>query len=216
MAQVATTSLGGRGIHGMQGPSIERGVDRATIAGQDAGRIGIDLLGGLRVRVGKTTMGPREFGGAKPRTRPAGPAPAPGFPGVQGPARVTAVGGSPPSCAKATLEAYVCVLRKKLQPCQAVRASLITTVAGCYAIDMSRVDLDVVRYERLMSAALQPATSAADALPMLHEAMALAESPLLPEEVDSEWLDEMRTNPQPERPQGHDRRGPQGRRTAVR
>ena len=58
---------------------------------------------------------------------------------------------------------------------------------------MDRVDLDLVRYERLVSAALHPGTSASDALPMLQQAMALAASPLLPEVVDSEWLDNVRT-----------------------
>jgi len=57
---------------------------------------------------------------------------------------------------------------------------------------MDRVDLDLVRYEHLVSAALHPGTSAADALPMLQQAMALAASPLLPEVVDSEWLDNVR------------------------
>ena len=38
--------------------------------------------------------------------------------------------GSPPNGAKATLESYVCVLRKTLQPCNNTsRTSLITTVA---------------------------------------------------------------------------------------
>lgn len=100
--------------------------------------------------------------------------------------------GSPPPGAMATLESYVCVLRKKLQPCHRSRSSLITTTAGCYAIDMSRVDLDLVRYERLLAAALKPGTTAADALPMLQQAMAMAESPLLPEEINCEWLDEER------------------------
>jgi len=57
---------------------------------------------------------------------------------------------------------------------------------------MDRVDLDLVRYERLVSVALNPGTSATDALPILQQAMALAASPLLPEVVDSEWLDNVR------------------------
>jgi DNA-binding SARP family transcriptional activator len=43
-----------------------------------------------------------------------------------------------------------------------------------------------------MSAALEPGTSATDALPMLEQAMALVEAPLLPGEGDSLWLDEVR------------------------
>ncbi len=41
-------------------------------------------------------------------------------------------------------------------------------------------------------AALHPETSPVDALPLLAQAMALVEMPLLPEERDSEWLDEVR------------------------
>ena len=166
--------------------------DSLVVTDQDVSSIGVDLLGGLRVRAGGTSMGPRELGGAKPRRILLALLLQRGAPVSKDRLVSMLWEGSPPSCAKATLEAYICVLRKKLQPSQGVRASLITTVAGCYAIDMSRVDLDVVRYERLISAALQPATSATEALPLLHEAMTLAESPLLPEEVDSEWLDEAR------------------------
>jgi DNA-binding SARP family transcriptional activator len=43
-----------------------------------------------------------------------------------------------------------------------------------------------------MSVALQADTSATDALPMLQQAMALAESPLLPEEFGNQWLEEVR------------------------
>jgi DNA-binding SARP family transcriptional activator len=57
---------------------------------------------------------------------------------------------------------------------------------------MSRVELDLVRYETLVAAALEPAAPAAEALGMLQEAMALAQCPLLPEEVESPWLDDAR------------------------
>ena len=192
MTQVATTTTRTALNPVRTGQSIDGGADRVSIADQDAGSISVDLLGGLRVQTGETTMGPRELGGAKPRHVLLALLLHRGSPVSKDRLVSLLWGGSPPSCAKATLEAYVCVLRKKLQPHQAVRSSLITTVAGCYAINMERVDLDVVRYERLMSAAIQPATSATDALPMLHQATALAESPLLPEEVDSEWLDDVR------------------------
>jgi DNA-binding SARP family transcriptional activator len=158
----------------------------------DADCISVDLLGGLRVRAGGTTMGPRDLGGTKPRRVLLALLLQRGCPVSKERLVSLLWEGTPPKGAKATLEAYVCVLRKKLQPHQAARASLITTVAGCYAIDMTRVDLDVLRYEGLMSAALQDDTSATAAMPMLLQAMALAESPLLPEEVDSEWLDEAR------------------------
>jgi DNA-binding SARP family transcriptional activator len=165
--------------------------DHVNATEHDADRINIDLLGGLRVRVGGTTLGPRELGGSKPRRILLALLLHRGSPVSKDRLLSLLWGGCPPSSAKATLEAYICVLRKKLQPGQG-RGSVITTVSGCYAIDMSRVNMDVVRYEGLISAALHPAVSAADALPMLRRAMAIAEAPLLPEEVDSEWLDDVR------------------------
>jgi DNA-binding SARP family transcriptional activator len=174
----------GRVVHG--------GAGTVDVNDQDSGRISVDLLGGLRVRAGGATMGPRDLGGTKPRhvllallLHRGSPVPK---------ERLISLlwGGSPPSRARTTLEGYVCILRKRLQPGQAVRGSLITTVAGCYAIDLGRVDLDVLRYERLAAEGLHPSTCAADALPMLEQAMDLAESPLLPEEVNSEWLDDVR------------------------
>jgi SARP family transcriptional regulator, regulator of embCAB operon len=154
--------------------------------------IGVDLLGGLRVRAGGRAFGPRELGGTKPRHLLLALLLHRGAPVSKDRLVSLLWGGSAPNGAKATIEAYVCVLRKTLRPCPAAKDSLIMTVAGGYAIDMGCVDLDLVRYERLMSAALQPDTSATDALPMLQQAMAHAESPLLPEEVGSEWLDEVR------------------------
>jgi DNA-binding SARP family transcriptional activator len=172
--------------------AIDRAADRPTINHQDPDRISVDMLGGLRVRAGGMTLGPRELGAAKPRRVLLALLLHRGAPVTKDRLVSMLWDGAPPSCAKATLEAYVCLLRKKLQPGKSVRGSLITTVAGCYAIDMDRVDLDVVRYEHLVSAALHVDVSPADALPMLRQAMAIAESPLLPEEIDSEWLDDVR------------------------
>ena len=190
MPQLATITTGSAlDSVGVEQP-VGHGADHGT--NHDTGRISVDLLGGLRVRAGGATMGPRELGGAKPRHVLVALLLNRGTPVSKDRLMALLWGESPPSSATATLEGYVCVLRKRLQPLQSARGSLITTMAGCYAIDMSRVDLDLVRYETLVATALEPATSAADALPMLQEAMALAQSPLLPEEVESPWLDDAR------------------------
>jgi SARP family transcriptional regulator, regulator of embCAB operon len=161
-------------------------------AAADCPCIGVDVLGGLRVRAGGRSLGPRELGGTKPRHVLLTLLLHRGAPVSKDRLSSLLWGGSAPNSAKATIEAYVCVLRKALRPCPAAKDSLITTVAGGYAIDMGCVDLDLVRYERLLSAGLQPDTDPTAALPILQEAMALAESPLLPEEIGSEWLDEVR------------------------
>lgn len=189
MPQLATMRAG-TVVGPVQVGPVDDGAEAGT--GQDGGRISVDLLGGLCVRAGGTSMGPRELGGAKPRHVLVALLLNRGRPVSKDRLMALLWGGSPPSCATATLEGYVCVLRKRLQPLQTARGSLITTMAGCYAIDMSRVDLDLVRYETLVAAALEPATATADALGMLQEAMALASCPLLPEEVESPWLDDAR------------------------
>ena len=108
-------------------------------SGQEVDRVSVDLLGGLCVRAGGVSMGPRELGGAKPRHVLVALLLSRGRPVSKDRLMALLWGGSPPSCATATLEGYVCVLRKRLQPLATARGSLITTMAGCYAIDMSRV-----------------------------------------------------------------------------
>ena len=172
--------------------SVDCADDCNNIPEQAAACIDVDLMGGLLVRAGQTTMASRDIGGGKLRRVLLALVLHRGAPVSKDRLVSMLWEGTAPSGAKATLESYVCVLRKRLQPCHDVRSSLITTVAGCYSIDMSRVDLDLVRYEQLMSAALHPDVSATDALPMLQQAMRLAKQPLVPEELDCEWLDDMR------------------------
>jgi len=166
--------------------------DRDNLNDQASGRIIVDLLGGLHLQVGTSTLGPQDLGGAKPRHVLLALLLHRGAPVSMERLISLLWGESPPSTALGTLAAYVCVLRKTLEPGKAVQDSLITTVGGGYAIDMGRVDLDLVRYERLVSVALRTGTSAVEALPILREAMALGASPLLPEELDGEWLGDMR------------------------
>jgi SARP family transcriptional regulator, regulator of embCAB operon len=100
--------------------------------------------------------------------------------------------GHPPNGCVATLETYVCLLRKRVQPLLPAGSSLIRTLAGRYAMDMSLVDLDLDRYERLAATGLRPDVPAATALPVLREALALGQHPLLPEEADDGWLADSR------------------------
>ncbi len=192
MTQVATLTRVTVLEPGRGGLPIDRGADRTGTDSRDVSRISVDLLGGLRVRAGGTAMGSRELGGAKVRRILLALLLQRGAPVSKERLVSLLWEGSPPGGARATLESYVSVLRKTLQPQQGVRASLIMTVADGYAVDMSRVDLDLARYEALLSAALRTGASAVDALPALEAAMTLAASPLLPDEFGCEWLDEAR------------------------
>jgi DNA-binding SARP family transcriptional activator len=155
-------------------------------------QIRVNLLGGLTVQAGGVTLGPRQLGGTKPRhvllallLNRGAPVPK---------ERLISLlwGEHRPAGATSTLETYVCVLRKKLQPSAPARSSLIRTVAGCYSIDMSCVDLDVARYESLMTTGMSSEMTPDEALPRLREALTLIEASLLPEEDDTEWLGETR------------------------
>jgi SARP family transcriptional regulator, regulator of embCAB operon len=200
----SVTVTGGSPTAGFTGTSLASGgVDPLTVIGSRKGStcgptdhqevsFSVDLLGGLRVRAGGGTLGSRALGGPKPRLVLLALLLHRGAPVSKDRLVSLLWGESPPPRADVTLRGYVCALRRKLRPGLADERNLITTVSWGYAIDMDRVDLDLVRYERLVSAALHPETSASDALPMLRQAMALAACPLLPEVVDSEWLENVR------------------------
>jgi DNA-binding SARP family transcriptional activator len=158
----------------------------------ESDRIRVDLLGGLRVQTGGVSLGPRQLGGTKPRHVLLALLLSRGAPVPKERLIALLWGENRPAGATSTLETYVCVLRKKLQPNTPARSSLIRTVAGCYSIDMNFVDMDIARYETLMTDAMSSAVSPAAALPGLIEALALTETMLLPEEDDTEWLGETR------------------------
>ena len=150
------------------------------------------MLGGLQVHARGPHAGAAVLGGAKPRRVLLGLLLHRGAPVGKDRLVDLVWDGRPPSGCVGTLEAYVCLLRKRLQPLLPTGPSLIRTLAGRYAIDMSLVDLDLDRYERLAASALRPDVPAPAALPVLREALALGRRPLLPEEDDEGWLADSR------------------------
>ncbi len=97
--------------------------------------------------------------------------------------------GNHPAVALPTLESYVSVLRRHLQPGTG-RSGPLRTVNGGYAIDRSLVELDLDRFDRLVRRAGQAVPHAA--LAMLTEALELASAPLLGDELLPAWAEEER------------------------
>ncbi len=97
--------------------------------------------------------------------------------------------GNPPVVALPTLESYVSVLRRSLQP-GAGRTGPLRTVTGGYAIDRALVDLDLDRFETLTRLAGQAGPR--EALTLLTEALDLASGPLLGDELLPAWAEEER------------------------
>ena len=163
-------------------------VPETTVSGE---RLQIRLLGGLRVTAGDRVIGPRQLGGAKARQVLIALLLSAGTPVSKERLRVLLWGDTPPSGATGTLETYVSVLRKSLQPSAPVGRSVVQTVSGGYALDMRQVDLDTVA----LHAHLADARRAADpamALSSYDAAMTLAHEPLLPEECGLAWVDDAR------------------------
>jgi DNA-binding SARP family transcriptional activator len=98
--------------------------------------------------------------------------------------------GDPPTGYVTTLESYVSVLRRRLDPSAPTRNSVVVTRTGGYALDPSRVDVDLWEFDDLLARA--DALPAAAALPLLDRALALANQPLLADDVFLTWAAEAR------------------------
>jgi DNA-binding SARP family transcriptional activator len=98
--------------------------------------------------------------------------------------------GSPPPEALASLESYVSVLRRNLQPGSG-KAGPLRTSNGGYVMDREMVDLDVDRFDVLVRLAEQAAPP--EAYLLLIEALQLATAPLLGDELRAAWAEDERS-----------------------
>ncbi|UXM93610.1 response regulator [Paenarthrobacter sp. JL.01a] len=97
--------------------------------------------------------------------------------------------GNQPAVALPTLESYVSVLRRHLQPGTG-RSGPIRTVTGGHAIDTTMVDLDLDRFGTLTKQAGK--APPVRALALLTEALEIASAPLLGDELLPAWAEEER------------------------
>lgn len=93
--------------------------------------------------------------------------------------------GHPPPRAIATLETYVAVLRRCLQPGTAGRDTIVGTIAGGYRLDPLRVRLDLDDFDELAAAAHRAAP--VDAVTLWQRAADLAQRVVLEHEPHAEW-----------------------------
>ena len=98
--------------------------------------------------------------------------------------------GQAPPEALPTLESYVSVLRRHLQPGMGKDGPL-RTVTGGYMLDRSLVDLDLDRFEALVRRAESAAPQRA--IVLLREALGLASGPLMGDELMPSWAEAERT-----------------------
>jgi DNA-binding NarL/FixJ family response regulator/DNA-binding SARP family transcriptional activator len=151
----------------------------------------VRIMGPLRIRRGDEILEAGELGGPKPRQILEILLLNLGTPVSKHRLIDILWAGRPPAEALSTLESYISVLRRHLQPGQG-KAGPLRTVTGGYLMDPVLVDLDVSRFNNLLSQASR--SEPAEALKLLQEALALASAPLLGDELQASWAEEERSN----------------------
>jgi SARP family transcriptional regulator, regulator of embCAB operon len=99
--------------------------------------------------------------------------------------------GLPPTTWRATLESYVGLLRRTLQPGVPGRQTIVRTVASGYLLDLARARIDLMQWEGLAADAAG-ATQDELALPLSERAVDAAEKPLLASEPYAAWAAQAR------------------------
>ncbi|WP_150307099.1 AfsR/SARP family transcriptional regulator [Planctomonas psychrotolerans] len=155
----------------------------------DGDRLAVTVIGPLTVRRGAVVLDAHSLGGPKPRQIFEILLLNIGLPVSKARLIDLLWGDAPPREALTSLESYVSVLRRHLQPGHG-RSGPLRTATGGYLIDRAAVDLDLVRFETLVHEAqgLEPA----GAFRLLSSALALVTGPLLGDELRSAWAEEER------------------------
>jgi DNA-binding SARP family transcriptional activator len=143
----------------------------------------ISLFGGTTVRTEKGTFGPDQLGGVKPRQILEILAINPGTPVPKGQLADQLWDGRPPKSWTATLESYVCVLRRALRTIGADGSEIVTATRG-YLLDASAVRVDLAQ---LRATAAGAADDPATTLARLQAALGLVTGDLFPHEPYVGW-----------------------------
>lgn len=152
--------------------------------------ISVHLMGKLQIRRGDVVLDAHSLGGPKPRQILEYLILHRGTPVSKDQLIEMIWRDRPPTEALATLESYVSVLRRNLQPGFSRTGPLRTATAG-YMIERSLLDLDVDRFEALVRAAEHSAPE--QGVQLFAEALSLASEPLFGDELSSEWAERERS-----------------------
>lgn len=152
--------------------------------------INVSLFGETRVTDGDRRLGPRDLAGVKPRQVLEYLALNLGQPVSKSRLVDVLWPDGAPDGAIPTLEAYVSVLRRAIQPKTPARQSVIRTIHGGYCLDADAVTVDLHEFNRL----LQDAASSGTPCAVLRTALTLAEGELLASEGDATWAEHARAD----------------------
>lgn len=164
--------------------------DLSTPRPESSGHLSVQILGSLRIHRAGIPLDAHQLGGPRPRQILEILLLRLGKPVSKDTIIQLLWGETPPPGAVTTLESYVCVLRRNLQPGRARTGPLRTTTGG-YLMDGSEVDLDLDVFNSLIHAA-DKAPSPREAYPLLCAALELTAEPLLGDELLPEWAEHER------------------------
>ena len=152
----------------------------------------VRLFGDTRVLDGARILGPGDFGGLKPRRILEVLALQRGHQVSKD--RLTDIlwPHRPPPDHRATLESYVSLLRRRLQPGTPARQSVIRTVPKGYLLDNDAVRTDLDVFDELVAEAEN--CSGADARLLLDRASAMASRDLLASPDEAPWAEPIRAD----------------------
>ena len=148
------------------------------------------VFGETRVRIGDRVISARELGGVKPRRLLEFLAVNNGQPVSKSRLVEVLWPDQAPSGAIATMETYVSLLRRVLEPGTPARASVIRTVSGGYCLDAERVSVDIVAFHDLAEQAR--ATQAGPCGDLARQALSLVTGDVLASEPGMPWAVEVR------------------------
>ncbi|WP_081746885.1 BTAD domain-containing putative transcriptional regulator [Arthrobacter sp. H5] len=151
--------------------------------------LSVNIIGSLRIVRGDTVLDANAVGGPKPRQILEILLLHLGNPVSKDRLIELLWNGRPPAEALPTLESYVSVLRRNLQPGSG-KSGPLKTATGGYVMDRAQVDLDLDRFDRLLRRANQAEPAAAQEL--LTEALAMTTAPLLGDELLPGWAEDER------------------------
>lgn len=151
--------------------------------------LSVKVIGSLQIVRDGVVLGAKDLGGPKPRQILEILLVNLGSPVSKDRLISLLWSGNPPAEALPTLESYVSVLRRNLQP-GAGRNGVLRTTTGGYVIERSQVEVDLAHFDRLVRLAHQ--CGPLEAVKLMQEALALADAPLLGDELLPGWAEEER------------------------
>jgi DNA-binding SARP family transcriptional activator len=155
-----------------------------------AAPVTIRLFGSVAVEHAGRTLGPRDFGGSRPKqvfeillAARGRPVPVDHLAELLWPDRL-------PGNSAASIQTFVSTLRRHLCPDQACARELVVTERGAYRFAVERAMIDIDRFDELLARAGRAASEAARR--SLMDALSLASAEVLEDEPYADWAQELR------------------------